>query len=95
MTSRKLGPGRSVFYGLIADGTHTHPAAVRIAYRTNFESMCLVTDAITGLGLADGRYNLGEQPIEVMQNPQLGSKSCESNSAPIPTTSFRSGTRWP
>ncbi len=67
LTSRKLDPGRRVFYGLIADGAHTHPAAVRIAYRTNFPAMCLVTDAVTGLGLEDGKYTLGEQPIEVRQ----------------------------
>jgi len=64
LTSTKLA-GQPVFYGLIADGHHTHPAAVRIAYRTNFESMCLVTDAVCGLGLEDGLYQLGSMPLMV------------------------------
>lgn len=38
-----------------------------MAYRTNFPAMCLVTDAITGLGMPDGRYKLGQMPIEVRE----------------------------
>ena len=64
LTSKKL-EGHKVFYGIIADGIHTHPAALRVAYRTNFPSMCLVTDAITALGFKDGVYRLGAQRIEV------------------------------
>ncbi len=54
-----------MYYGLIADGVHTHPAALRIAYRVSAESLCIVSDAITALGLKDGHYQLGEQPVQV------------------------------
>ena len=64
LTSEKLG-GRKVWYGIIADGIHTHPAALRIAYKTNFQSMVLVTDAICAMGLSDGRYQFGKVDIEV------------------------------
>ena len=53
-----------IFFGIIADGIHTHMAALRVAYRTNFPALCLVTDAITGMGLSDGVYPLGDQVRE-------------------------------
>ena len=64
LTSNRLD-GNPCFYGIIADGIHTHPAALRIAYRTNFASLCLVTDAICAMGLNDGTYRLGSKTIEV------------------------------
>lgn len=64
LTSKKL-QGHPLFYGIIADGIHTHPAALRVAYRTNYPALCLVTDAITALGFSDGIYNLGEATIRV------------------------------
>jgi len=64
LTSEKLD-GKRVWYGIIADGIHTHPAALRIAYKTNFESLVLVTDAIVPMGLQDGRYQFGQVNIEV------------------------------
>ena len=64
LTSKKL-EGKKVYYGIIADGIHTHPAALRVAYKTDFEGLVLVTDAICALGLADGSYNLGPQSIIV------------------------------
>lgn len=64
LTSKMLHD-KKVYYGIIADGIHTHPAALRMAYRTNFPAMCLVTDAICAMGLEDGTYHLGPQPITV------------------------------
>lgn len=64
LASDKLGDHK-VWYGIISDGVHTHPAAVRLAYKTNFESLVLVTDAILAMGFQDGRYRFGQQEIEV------------------------------
>ena len=64
LTSEKLAGGR-VWCGIIADGVHAHPAAIRIAYKTSFKQLVLVTDAIVAMGFKDGRYKFGQQTIEV------------------------------
>lgn len=44
---------------------HTHPAALRIAYRTHREGLILVTDAISAMGLTDGTHYIGQFAIDV------------------------------
>ncbi|XP_045478885.1 N-acetylglucosamine-6-phosphate deacetylase [Harmonia axyridis] len=63
LTSEKIP--KPIFYGLISDGIHTHPAAVRVAYKSHPDGVVLVTDAIAALGLADGQYHLGQLDVEV------------------------------
>ncbi|XP_033023220.1 N-acetylglucosamine-6-phosphate deacetylase [Lacerta agilis] len=65
LTSDKIPPGQKVFYGMISDGIHTNPAALRIAHRADPKGLVLVTDAITGMGLAPGRHTLGQQVVEM------------------------------
>ncbi|XP_051692187.2 N-acetylglucosamine-6-phosphate deacetylase isoform X3 [Oryctolagus cuniculus] len=65
LTSDQLPPGRSIFYGMIADGTHTNPAALRVAHRAHPQGLVLVTDAVPALGLGNGRHTLGQQEVEV------------------------------
>jgi len=53
------------FYGLIVDGVHVHPYAVSLAWETHPAGLVLVTDAMSALGLAPGRHELGGQSVDV------------------------------
>ena len=48
--------------GLIADGVHSHPAALRLALRAKGpERIALVTDMMAAAGMPPGTYSLGNQ----------------------------------
>ncbi|KAG7305591.1 hypothetical protein JYU34_009678 [Plutella xylostella] len=59
---------KQIYYGIISDGLHTHPASLRIACKTNPEGLILVSDAIAALGLPDGDYRIGPQAMIVKNN---------------------------
>ncbi|KAM6904777.1 N-acetylglucosamine-6-phosphate deacetylase, partial [Xenentodon cancila] len=65
LTSDQIPAGRTVYYGMIADGIHTNPAALRIAHRAHPSGLVLVTDGIAAMGLPPGRHTLGQQVIEI------------------------------
>lgn len=51
---------------LINDGTHLHPAALRLAFRhAGRGRVALITDAMDAAGFGDGRYLLGTMEVEV------------------------------
>lgn len=68
LASDQIPSGTTMFYGLIADGIHTHPTALRIAHRLHPRGAVLVTDATAPMGLPPGIYPLGCQTVEVKNN---------------------------
>ncbi|MGQ0848175.1 MAG: N-acetylglucosamine-6-phosphate deacetylase [Actinomycetota bacterium] len=55
-----------VVAGIICDGVHVHPAAVRVAWRVlGPDHVALVTDSMAATGLQDGTYQLGGASISV------------------------------
>lgn len=55
----------SPFYSIIVDGIHSHPFAVRFAWKANGARCVLITDAMAAAGLPDGHYKLGKQNVVV------------------------------
>jgi len=68
---REPGPAgalldRQVSCEVIADGTHLHDAAIRLAARAAGPgNLVLITDAMTAAGMADGAYRLGDLDVTV------------------------------
>ena len=54
---------------VICDGQHVHPASVRLAFSMfGADRMILVSDALRCLGLPEGEYELGGQPVFLKNN---------------------------
>lgn len=55
-----------VFCELICDGTHVHPAIVRMTYKfIGRDRLCIISDALSAAGLGDGEFKLGGQNVFV------------------------------
>lgn len=65
LTSNQVPSERNLFFGIIADGIHVHPAALTIAYKSHPKGLILVTDAISALGLEQGVHKFGQFEIEI------------------------------
>lgn len=59
---------RQIYYGIIADGIHTHYSALRLAYHANRRGMVLVSDAISACGLESGLHKIGMMQVEIKEN---------------------------
>ena len=55
-----------IHYGIIVDGIHVHPTAVKMSYQTHPKGAVLVTDAMAALGLPPGKHRLGLLEVEVV-----------------------------
>jgi len=52
---------------LIADGVHVDPVVLKLAYRAKGpDGLILITDAMAGTGMPDGRYHLGQTDVAVV-----------------------------
>jgi len=58
------GGQNGIYYSIIADGLHSHPTSIQMAY-TLSKNVILVTDAISAMGLKDGIHSLGDEPVTV------------------------------
>ena len=55
-----------IYAQIIADGIHVHQAMVKLLVRAiGIHRAILITDSMRAAGLADGDYDLGEQPVTV------------------------------
>lgn len=54
----------SIYYSIIADGLHSHPQSVKMAYALS-KNVVLVTDCMAAMGLGDGCFKLGEESVIV------------------------------
>lgn len=54
-----------VFFSVIADGHHVHPAALKQAWKCHPQGLVLITDAMEALGQPPGIYHLGDMTVEV------------------------------
>jgi N-acetylglucosamine-6-phosphate deacetylase len=58
--------------GLIVDGVHVHPAAIKAAFRAKgVNGITLVTDAMAAMGTDKGHYTLGDRAVVVDMNSAL------------------------
>lgn len=51
---------------LITDGFHIHPSVIRLTSKLFNDKLCLISDSLRCAGMPDGEYELGGQPIEMI-----------------------------
>lgn len=86
LTSMQVKP-QTLYYGVIADGVHTHPAALRLAWHSSPTCLCLVTDAMSAAGLPPGSHRIGTQLVHVQADGRaLLASSCPTAKQPVTTT---------
>ncbi len=56
----------NVFFSIIADGFHLHPASICLAWRCNPRGLVLITDAIEAFGLPPEGCRLGSMDLDII-----------------------------
>ncbi len=73
---------RNSYFGLIVDGLHVHPAALRVALAARgLDGAMLVTDAMPPVGGTQGRFSLMGQDIHVVDGTCRGPDGTLAGSA--------------
>jgi N-acetylglucosamine-6-phosphate deacetylase len=70
LSNRNLVKQEDIYYGVIVDDIHTHPAAVNISYKSHPNGLVLVTDSMAGMGMEEGSViHIGKQTVEIFAEP--------------------------
>jgi N-acetylglucosamine-6-phosphate deacetylase len=70
LSNRNLVKQEDIYYGVIVDDIHTHPAAVNISYKSHPNGLVLVTDSMAGMGVEEGSIiHIGKQTVEIIAEP--------------------------
>ncbi len=55
----------NVYAELISDGVHSHPSAVRLAFKLFPHRICLISDSMRACGMPEGESDLGGQKVYI------------------------------
>ena len=83
LSTDQLPKDTQIFYGVIADGVHTHAAALHLAQHSNPGGIVLVSDAMAAAGLGTGLHRLGTLDVSITKN---GHGQLEAHLADQPNT---------
>ena len=67
---------RDVVVQLILDGHHVAPTTAQVVWNAAGGRVALVTDAIAGASVGDGRYRLGDVEVEVRDGSARSWTTC-------------------
>ena len=57
---------KNIYVQVISDGLHLHKSIIKMLYKTfGADRMILISDSMRAMGLSDGEYEFGGQPIDV------------------------------
>lgn len=77
-------PETQPYYSLIVDNIHSHPASVKMAYRSHPTGAVLITDAIEAMGLPPGHYKLGTMHVDITDRAYIsGTETLAGAIAPM------------
>jgi N-acetylglucosamine-6-phosphate deacetylase len=78
-------------YGIIADDIHVHPSFIKVAYDAHPDGAILVSDAMSMLGLPDGKYHWTNGDYIVKKGGKLTLQDTATIAGRCGTPSLRTG----